>query len=435
MRTPSWRSELRERLRAREARVGVVGLGYVGLPLLVSIVRAGFAGVGLDLDAERVDAVASGRSYVSDVPDDVLRELAGSLRVVGRPSALRTCDVVVICVPTPLKDHDPDLGFITAAGEQVGRHLARGALVVLESTTYPGTTDEVLRPLLEASGMAAGTDFALAYAPERIDPGRGLEHVRTTPRIVGGYTPACGRLAVAFYRTFVDRVHRVSSTREAEMAKLIENTYRHVNIALVNELAFLSRDLDVDIWEAIRAAATKPFGFQPFWPGPGVGGHCIAIDPSYLSWRVGQRTGHRLNFVEHAQEVNARMPGFVVQRIATALNEVGKPLRGSRILGIGLTYKPDVSDCRESPSITVLERLVAEGARVSYHDPYVPSVELAGRLHRSRPLTPRSLQAQDCVVVLTDHSTIDYEQVVRGSRLVFDTRGVTRGDRRNVVRL
>ena len=413
----------------------MVGLGYVGLPLLVSAVRVGFRGVGMDLDPGRVEAIGAGRSYLSDLSDEVLREAARSLRASTRYEELRDCDVVVVCVPTPLKDHDPDLGHIEAAGEGIGRELRPGTLVILESTTYPGTTEEVLRPILERSGLAAGRDFALAYSPERIDPGRGLDHLAKTPKVVGGLTKACGSLAAEFYRTFVHEVHVVSSPREAEMAKLIENTFRHVNIALVNELAFLSRDLDVDLWEAIRAAATKPFGFMPFWPGPGVGGHCIAIDPSYLSWRVGQRTGHRLNFVEHAQEVNARMPGFVAQRVGDALNRQGKPVRGSRILGVGVTYKPDVNDCRESPAIAVLSRLAEAGAKVSYHDPYVAELRVGSKTLRSRPLTHEVLGVQDCVVVLTAHSCIDFEQVVESSGLVFDARGVTRGVRRNVVRL
>jgi nucleotide sugar dehydrogenase len=308
-------------------------------------------------------------------------------------------------------------------------------LVILESTTYPGTTEEILRPILERSGLVAGRDFALAYSPERIDPGRGLDHIAKTPKVVGGLTKGDGELAARFYRAFVHEVELVSSPREAEMSKLIENTFRHVNIALVNELAFLSRDLGVDLWEAIRAASTKPFGFMPFWPGPGVGGHCIAIDPSYLSWRVGQRTGHRLNFVEHAQEVNAKMPGFVAQRISQALNERGKPLRGSKVLAIGVTYKADVSDVRESPALAVLERVHAEGASVAYHDPLVGSLTVGSRRLRSRALTPALLGAQDCVVVLTAHSSVDFGEVVRYAPLVFDTRGVTRGHRSNVVRL
>jgi UDP-N-acetyl-D-glucosamine dehydrogenase len=280
-----------------------------------------------------------------------------------------------------------------------------------------------------------GKDFALAYAPERIDPGRGLDQLAKTPRVVGGLTKGDAELAAALYEQVASDVVIVASPREAEMAKLIENTFRHVNIALVNELAFLSKDLRLDLWESIRAAATKPFGFMPFWPGPGVGGHCIAIDPSYLSWRVGQATGHRLNFVEHAQEVNSRMPGFVAQRIAEALNDRGRAVKGTRILGIGVAYKPDVNDCRESPAIAVLERLAAAGARVSFHDPLVPSLNLHGRVLKSRPLTPKVLEGSDCVVVLTAHSSIDFGKVVEGAPLVFDARGVTRGSRRNVVRL
>jgi UDP-N-acetyl-D-glucosamine dehydrogenase len=431
----AWRAPLRRKLESKRATVGVVGLGYVGLPLLVSIARAGFPGVGLDVDPDRIRDLRRGRSYVGDVPDAVLAECRASVALTADARELARCDVVVVCVPTPLKDNDPDLGYIEEAGRSLAPSIHGGMLVVLESTTYPGTTEEILRPILERKGPRAGIDFALAYSPERIDPGRGLEHIAKTPKIVGGLTKGDGELAAALYRSLVHEVHTVSSPREAEMAKLIENTFRHVNIALVNELAFLSKDLDVDLWEAIRAAATKPFGFMPFWPGPGVGGHCIAIDPSYLSWRVGQRTGHRLNFVDHAQEVNARMPGFVVTRIADALNERAKPVRGSRILGIGATYKADVADCRESPAIAVLEGLAQAGARVSYSDPFVPSLDLDGRALKSRRLTTKLLAGQDCVVVLTAHSSIDFRKVVDDSPLVFDARGATTGSHRNVVRL
>ena len=386
-------------------------------------------------DPARVDALSEGRSYVSDVPNEVLADIRSRLRVSTKPNVMRACDVVLICVPTPLTDHSPDLGYIERAGRTVAASLRRGDLVVLESTTYPGTTEEVLRPILETSGLRAGRDFALAYSPERIDPGRGLDHIAKTPRIVGGLTKRDGELAARFYRSFIHEVELVSTPREAEMAKLIENTFRNVNIALVNELAFLSKDLDVDLWEAIGAASTKPYGFMPFWPGPGVGGHCIAIDPSYLSWRVGQRTGHRLTFVEHAQEVNAKMPGFVAQRVSQALNDQGKPLRGSKVLGIGVTYKQDVNDVRESPALIVLERLRADGAKVEYHDPFVPSLELAGRRLGSKALTPERLAAQDVVVVLTAHSSVDFAEVVRHAPLVVDTRGVTRGRHPNVVRL
>src|SRR5262245_29894194 len=430
-----WRGELAAALRDRRARVAVVGLGYVGLPMLVSVVRAGYRGVGFDVDPERIEALSAGRSYISDVPDHTLSDLEGRFRVSTRPGALRACHVVLICVPTPLTNHTPDLGFIERAGRAVAKTLRPGVLVVLESTTYPGTTEEVLRPILETSGLRAGRDFALAYSPERIDPGRELDHIAKIPKVVGGLTKGDGELAARFYRSFIHEVELVSTPREAEMAKLIENTFRHVNIALVNELAFLSKDLDVDLWEAIGAASTKPFGFMPFWPGPGVGGHCIAIDPSYLSWCVGQRTGHRLNFVEHAQEVNAKMPGFVAQRVSQALNDRGKPLRGSRVLCIGVTYKQDVNDMRESPALIVLERLSADGAKVEYHDPFVPALELGGRRLRSKALTPERLAAQDVVVVLTAHSSVDFAEVVKHAPLVVDTRGVTRGRHPNVVRL
>jgi nucleotide sugar dehydrogenase len=391
--------------------------------------------VGVDVDPARVASLKAGSSYIGDVPDGMLADLRGALRVSTSRSALRGCDVVLICVPTPLADHDPDLRFIERAASDIAAILRRGMLVVLESTTYPGTTEEVLRPILERSGLVAGRDFALAYSPERIDPGRELDHIAKTPRVVGGLTKADGALAASFYRAFVHEVEQVATPREAEMAKLIENTFRHVNIALMNELAFLSKDLGVDLWESIRAASTKPFGFMPFWPGPGVGGHCIAIDPSYLSWRVGQRTGHRLNFVEHAQEVNARMPGFVAQRVAEVLNERGSAVRGSKVLGIGVSYKPDVDDIRESPAVLVLERLARAGARVAYHDPHVASLELAGRRTRSRPLTPELLAAHHVAVVLTAHAAVDFAEVVRHAPLVFDARGVTRGRNANVVRL
>ena len=319
----SWRRELANALRDKRATVGVVGLGYVGLPMLVCAARAGFRAVGLDVDPTRVEALSEGRSYVSDVPNEVLADIRSSLRVSTQAER------------APRMRRRPDLRSDAADRPQprprvhrtrgaLGRRVAStGVLVVLESTTYPGTTEEVLRPILEASGLRAGRDFALAYSPERIDPGRELDHIAKTPRIVGGLTKGDGELAASFYRSFIHEVELVSTPREAEMAKLIENTFRNVNIALVNELAYLSKDLGVDLWEAIRAASTKPFGFMPFWPGPGVGGHCIAIDPSYLSWRVGQRTGHRLTFVEHAQEVNAKMPGFVAQRVSQALNDQG----------------------------------------------------------------------------------------------------------------
>ncbi len=417
-----WRPRLAARIRKREAIVGVVGLGYVGLPLLLAVRRSGFPVVGVDSDGEKIKALRERRSYVTDVEIEDLEVLGEASRLSPRYAALRECDVVLISVPTPLRDHEPDLRPIETAARGIARHLRSGTLVALESTTYPGTTEEIVRPLLEASGMVAGRDFALVYAPERIDPGQGRDHLTKTPRVVGGLTPRCTELAAKFYGSFVDKVHTVSTPRDAEMSKLIENVFRHVNIALVNELAIVSRDLGVNIWDAIEAAATKPFGYMPFWPGPGVGGHCIAIDPAYLSWKVGQILGHRVTFVEHAQEVNAKMPNYVAGRIAEALNEQGKPLKGAKILGIGVAYKPGVNDSRESPAVAVLDRLARVGADVSYHDPLVGEVEIGGRTLTSLVLTADVLSSQDCSAILTAHGDINYELVGRFSPLVIDAR-------------
>ncbi|MGH2679031.1 MAG: nucleotide sugar dehydrogenase, partial [Actinomycetota bacterium] len=394
---------LAERIRTREATVAVVGLGYVGLPLLVSVARSGFPVVGFDVDASRIESLRVGRSFVTDVSDTEVAALDGA-RFHEDPGVLAETDVVLICVPTPLTDHTPDLAMVREAVETVGRHLSPGRLVVLESTTYPGTTEEVVAPILEsASGLTAGRDFALAYSPERIDPGQDLHRLEETPKIVAGLTDRCRDLAASLYSQVIQLVVVVASPREAEMAKLIENTFRQVNIALVNELAVLARDLGVDIWEALRAASTKPFGYMPFWPGPGVGGHCIAIDPSYLSWRAGQQTGYHIGFIEHANEVNNRMPDYVVNRISDALNDAGKPLRGSRVLALGVTYKPGVDDQRGSPSLMVMERLAAKGAEVAYHDPFIPTLRLEGTELASLPLTAEVLARQDCVAILTAH--------------------------------
>ena len=428
--------ELADRIRSKEARVGVVGLGYVGLPMLVTAARSGFRVIGVDVDVGRIEALRNHRSYLVDVTDADLA-LLGEAEFGTDASALAAADVTLICVPTPLTDHNPDLAMVREATEAVGRHLAPGRLVVLESTTYPGTTEEIVAPLLEeASGLTPGVDVALAYSPERIDPGQDDHRLDETPKIVAGYTDRCRDLAVAFYGQMIRQVVTAPSPRDAEMAKLIENTFRQVNIALVNELAVLARDLDVDIWEALRAASTKPFGYMPFWPGPGVGGHCIAIDPSYLSWRVGQRLGYHIGFIEHANEVNNRMPAYVVDRIGDALNDAGKPIRGSRILALGVTYKPGVNDRRGSPSLMVIERLLAKGATVAYHDPFVPDLDVGGQTLTSVPLTDEHLAEQDCVAILTAHPSIDYAHVARGAELVFDARGATLGlDASNIVRL
>ncbi len=417
-------AELVDSITRRAANVGIVGLGYVGLPLLVSASAEGFSVFGVDTDRQRVAALTEGRSYVVDVSDEELGAIDRA-QFTTQAAALRNVEVIIIAVPTPLSDGVPDLSRVKEAASDIAAVLQPGRLVILESTTYPGTTEEVIRPILETSGLVAGRDFFLGYSPERIDPGRS-RRFRDTPKIVSGIGRADTELVELFYSQLVSRVVTTPTPREAEMAKLIENTYRQVNIALVNELATLAGDLGVDIWSAIEAAATKPFGYQPFWPGPGVGGHCIAIDPSYLSWRVGQRLGFGIGFVEHAKEVNNRMPAYVASRIGQALNDVGKPIRGSHIMGIGLAYKADVNDIRESPSLMVMERLARSGAICSYHDPYVRAARILGEELTSQPLDPGVLEQLDCVAILTAHETVDYAALVLSAPLVFDARGVTR---------
>jgi UDP-N-acetyl-D-glucosamine dehydrogenase len=426
---------LERRIRTREATVAVVGLGYVGLPLLVAVRGAGFPVLGFEVDRQKIGLLLEGRSYIADVSDEALASLDGA-EFDSDPVMLKRAEVILVCVPTPLTDDTPDLSMVQQAAVDVGDAIRPGRLVVLESTTYPGTTEEMVKPLVERAGMVAGRDFALGYSPERIDPGQDRNRLENTPKIVSGVTERCRDIAAEFYRSFVGEVVTVSSPREAEMAKLIENTFRQVNIALVNELAILANDLGVNIWEALRAASTKPFGYMPFWPGPGVGGHCIAIDPSYLSWRAGQQLGYRVGFIEHANDVNNRMPSYVVTRLGEALNDAGKPIRGSKILALGVSYKAGVDDRRESPSIAVMERLAAKGAWLSYHDPYVERLDLLGTELTSLPLTGQILAEPDCVLILTAHPGIDYGRLVAGAKLVFDARGATVGiDASNVVRL
>ncbi|MGZ8582960.1 MAG: nucleotide sugar dehydrogenase [Actinomycetota bacterium] len=423
------------RIRDRTATTAVVGLGYVGLPLLVGMHAAGFRVIGVDNDDVKIDTLRARRSHIADVADSEV-EAMDRASFSETPATLADADVIVLCLPTPLTDGTPDLTMVLTAAEDVARFLTPGVLVVLESTTYPGTTEELLRPILEGSGLRAGSDFALGYSPERIDPGSREHRLDTTPKIVSGLTDRCRELAVSFYSAFIHTVVTTSTPREAEMAKLIENTYRQVNIALVNELAVLARDLGVDIWESLHAAATKPFGYQPFWPGPGVGGHCISIDPTYLSWRAGQQLGYRVEFIEHANEVNNRMPDYVVSRVAEALNDAGKPIKGSKVLGVGVAFKPGIDDLRESPSLMVLERLARRGAHVEYHDTFVPRCEIDGNERQSLPLDAETVGDHDIVVLLTPHDDVDVHALVNTAAMVFDTRGVTVGiDAPNVVRL
>jgi UDP-N-acetyl-D-glucosamine dehydrogenase len=406
--------------------VMVIGLGYVGLPLAIQAVRSGFRVTGYDTSEEKVAGLMAGRSHIDDMTDaDVAEMLAAGFRATADAATLEAQDVIVICVPTPLSEADgPDLGAVRAAAQTAGHLLKAGTLVSLESTTYPGTTEEVVRPLLEkASGLTAGIDFSLAFSPERIDPGNPVYGFRNTPKIVGGLTPSCTDVAEAFYAQICDQVIRAKSSREAEMAKLLENTYRHVNIALVNEMLIFSRELDVDLWDAIRCAATKPFGFQPFYPGPGVGGHCIPIDPNYLSYKV-RTLGYPFRFVELAQEINGRMPGYVTDRAAELLNRHARPVNGAKVLLLGVTYKRDVADQRESPARPLARKLLSRGADLSYHDPYVPDWQVDGQaIPRAEDLAA-ALAGADLVILLQAHRAYDPAELTRSARLLLDTRGV-----------
>jgi len=418
---------LLERIRERRAVVGVIGLGYVGLPLATEFARAGFHVIGFDVDTARVAALNAGICHIPDVDGGLLRTLVetGAFEATDDFDRLAGVDTVSICVPTPLrKTKDPDISFVVDAAEAVARHLHRGQLVVLESTTFPGTTDELVQPLLERRGMRVGSDIFLAFSPERIDPGNTRYTLRNTPKVIGGVTEECTRLAEALYGSVVEQVVKVSSPRVAELVKLLENTFRAVNIGMANELALIANVLGVDVWEVIQAAATKPFGFVPFYPGPGLGGHCIPVDPHYLAWKL-RSLNYRARFVELASEVNGEMPGFVVEQVTQALNEQRKCLNGARVLVLGAAYKRDVSDVRESPALEILEMLLARHAEVSYVDSYVPRLQLEHETLQATPLTDESLRAADCVVIVTDHTNVDYERVVRLASLVVDTRNAT----------
>jgi UDP-N-acetyl-D-glucosamine dehydrogenase len=409
----------------------------VGLSLAAAAAVEGFHVTGIDVDAERVAALAGGELVVPGVEEALFVQAAesGRLGFASDYDPVATADVVVICVPTPVHEHRPDLSMVESAGRAVGERLRRGALVILESTTYPGTTEQVLRPLLERPRFRAGQQFWLAFSPERIDPGNVKYGLRTTPRVVGGIDEASTELAAAFYSTVVDDVNPVSGCRTAEMAKLLENTFRMVNIALVNELSALCAEQGIDTWEVIEAAATKPFGFMPFHPGPGVGGHCIPLDPTYLAWQSRRDTGRPFRLVELAQDINAEMPAYVARRIGDALGERGVPLPRAEVMALGVTYKPDVGDLRESAAVKTLEMLAAKGARIRYHDPFVPRLQTDVLKLRRTPLTAANLEAADAVVVLTPHSQYDLDALTRRARFVFDARNALRrrGDDRVVT--
>jgi UDP-N-acetyl-D-glucosamine dehydrogenase len=420
---------LKQKLEGRNATAAVIGLGYVGLPLAMEIAAVGFKVVGIDLDRNKIADLREGKSYILDVPSATVADAvkAGRFTPTTDFSALRDVDTVSICVPTPLsKSRDPDISFILAATEEIRKYLHKDQLIVLESTTYPGTTEELILPELEAAGLRAGSDFFLAFSPERIDPGNVSFNTHNTPKIVGGITRNCGEMAHIFYSQFIERVIPVSSSKCAEMVKLLENTFRSINIGMINEMALMCDLLGVDVYEVIDAAATKPFGFSPFYPGPGLGGHCIPIDPHYLAWKL-KALNFQARFIGLAAEINGMMPTVVNSMVADGLNQHSKSIRGSKIMILGVAYKKNVSDCRESPALDVMRLLSQKGAVLSYNDPFVPSMRLNGEVLRSVELSPKSIANQDCLIILTDHSIYDFRAIIASAKLVIDTRNATKG--------
>jgi UDP-N-acetyl-D-glucosamine dehydrogenase len=436
--------QLRARIESGEATVGVVGLGYVGLPLAVELARSGFKVVGFDISAPACAGINAGRSHVEDVPTEILAGFVkqGKIGATTDFSRLKECDAISICVPTPLnKTKDPDLSYVVTAAESCKAALRPGQLIILESTTYPGTTREVLLPIFESTGLKVGVDFALCFSPERVDPGNPVWQTRNTPKVIGGITPRCTELSLMLYGKVFDKMVPVESPEAAELVKVYENTFRMINIALVNELAQACDKLGLDVWGVIDAAATKPFGFMKFTPGPGLGGHCIPLDPHYLSWKM--RTLHfRTRMIELSSEINAEMPGYVVTKATDALNQRTKSMKGSKILILGVAYKKDIGDLRESPALDIISLLEEKGARISYHDPHVPNILDDGHTPikslpmKSVPLTDETLRAQDLVIIVTDHKEIDYARVLREAPLILDTRGAIRsGDKSKLVGL
>jgi len=427
---------LEEKIRSRRARVGIVGLGYVGLPLAVEFAKAGFSVTGIDVSDAKTQRVNAGDSYVGDIGSSTLGPLVESRKIHATTdfSVIEDLDTINICVPTPLrKTKDPDMSYIVSACEKIAQHFHAGMLVILESTTYPGTTDELVLPMLTKSGLEVGRDFFLCFSPERVDPGNPKYQTSNIPKVVGGCTPACTEMGRLFYSQALETVVPVSSTSVAEMVKLLENTFRMINIGLVNEMALMCSRMGINVWEVIDAAATKPFGFMPFYPGPGLGGHCIPIDPFYLSWKTKQ-AGIEARFIDLAGYINGQMPHFVVEKVQNALNDAGKPVKGSRIHVLGVAYKRNIDDVRESPALDLLLLLKQRGGIMSYTDPYVPALHLDGIDLVSQP--EEAAAAADCVVIVTDHSAFDYQRLVARARLIVDTRNALKGNQSpNIVRL
>ena len=427
---------LRHKIENHTARTGVVGLGYVGLPLAVELAQAGFSVTGIDIDQHKVDELNKGVSYIQDIPTSVLKPLVdkGLIKATTDFAAVADLDTINICVPTPLrKTKDPDMSYIVSSCQSIAKYFHSGMLVILESTTYPGTTDELMLPMFETGGLKVGEDFFLCFSPERVDPGNEKFQTKNIPKVVGGITPACTEIGALFYRQCLDTVVPVAGTKVAEMVKLLENTFRMINIAMVNEIALMCDRMDINVWEVIDAAATKPFGFMPFYPGPGLGGHCIPIDPFYLSWKTKQ-AGIEARFIELAGYINGSMPHFAVDKVQNALNDHRKPLKGSHVHVLGVAYKRDIDDVRESPALDVLLLLQRKGATVTYSDPHVPVIRLDGLALES---TPESAAASaDCVVIITDHAAFDYGALVERSGLIVDTRNALKGiSSKKIVRL
>jgi UDP-N-acetyl-D-glucosamine dehydrogenase len=431
-------SRLQQRIIDRTARVGIIGLGYVGLPLATEFAKSGFRVTGIELNQQKADRVNRGDCYVADIPGERMAQLVedGRLRATTDFSVIRELDTINICVPTPLrKTKDPDMSYIVSACQELARYLHPEMLVILESTTYPGTTDDLVRPMLETSGLRAGEDFYLCFSPERVDPGNLKYQTANIPKVVGGTTRACTEIGMLFYSQGLEKVVPVSSTQVAEMVKLLENTFRMINIGLVNEIAMMCDRMGINVWEVIDAAATKPFGFMPFYPGPGLGGHCIPIDPFYLAWKTKQ-DGIEARFIELAGCINGQMPHFVVEKVQNALNDRAKPVRGSRVHVMGVAYKRDIDDVRESPALDIMHLLIRRGANVSYSDPFVPSLHLDGCDLAAAETSRETLSGADCVVIVTDHSTFDYDEIVACAPLVLDTRNALKGRQSdNIIRL
>lgn len=434
---PNLGRELKRRIRNRSAKAGIIGLGYVGLPLAVEMAKEGFHVTGIDLSKQKVNSINAGISYIPDISSETVAGFiaADKLRATQSLAAVGELDTINICVPTPLrKNKDPELSYVIAAVEVIRNHIQPGQLIILESTTYPGTSREVVLPILEESGLRAGTDFFLAYSPERVDPGNSVYNTRNIPKVVGGVTPRCAEMAALFYHQFIDNVITVSSTDCAEMVKLLENTFRSVNIALANEMALTCHSFGINVWEVIEAAKSKPFGFMPFYPGPGLGGHCIPVDPYYLTWKARMK-GFEPRLIELAGHINSQMPAFVIRGIADALNTQRKCINGAKILALGVAYKRDTNDVRESPALQILAGLDEKGAAIHYTDPYIQSIQINEKTLRSMDLTPEILQSMDLIAILTDHSAFDYSMVSAVSPLIFDTRNAIKENSKSNVTL